>query len=205
MSAGQPAPPPPPPPDHLLGAAAVLHALASGLYWLACSIAILLRTTAYAVLWLLHLLWRPIAFALQPLIYLGSFLLACLALPFRAVVQLETLYIYLGIAALVGILGGLLVSLITSKVTRTFVKSRPITAQKARSVKDYRQQKEQQKVNDQLPTLLVPLPPTRQVNGVSPQRLSPASLSPGYLSLSDGSRWRGLMSTAILEEDDSDF
>ncbi|KAF2208598.1 hypothetical protein CERZMDRAFT_101346 [Cercospora zeae-maydis SCOH1-5] len=190
-------------PDQLLGATALLPALAGGLYWLVYSVAIILRTISYALLRLLHLLWRPIAFVLQPLVYLANFLLACLALPFRAIVKLETLYIYLGIAALVGILGGLLGSLITSKVTRTFLKPSPTKAQKVRSVKDYRQQKQQQKVNDQLPTLLVP--PARPVNGISPQRPSPGSVSPGYLSLSDGSRRRGLMSTAILEEDDSDL
>ncbi|CAK1366473.1 hypothetical protein CB0940_09149 [Cercospora beticola] len=190
--------------DQLLGAAAILPTLASGAYWLVYFIVIVLRTIAYALLWLLNLLWRPIAFTLQPILYLGNFLLACLALPFRAIVKLETLYIYLGIAALVGILGGLLVSLIASKVTGTFLKPPPIKPQKGRSVKDYREQKQQKKAKDQLPTLLVP--PTRQVNGVSPQRLSPGSLSPGYLSLSDSSRRKaGLLSTAILEEEDSEF
>lgn len=59
------------------------------LYWLIYAIAVLLKNIAFALLWLLHLLYRPIAFTLQPVVYLGQFLLACLALPFKALVKFE--------------------------------------------------------------------------------------------------------------------
>ncbi|USW51602.1 hypothetical protein Slin15195_G049210 [Septoria linicola] len=173
-------------------------------YWLVYSIGFILNNIVLAVLWVLHLIYRPIAFTLQPVVYLVHFLLTCLALPFRALAQLETIYIYLGIAALLGVSGGLIISLVSSKITSTLFKPTPTRA-KVRSVKDYRRQKKQLKVKEELPTLL--LPPTRQVNGTSPQRhLSPGSLSPGPMSLSDASRRKaGLMGTTIMEEEDSEF
>lgn len=59
------------------------------LCWLVYAIAVLLKDIAFALLWLLHLLYRPIAFTLQPFVYLGRFLLACLALPCKALVKFE--------------------------------------------------------------------------------------------------------------------
>ena len=65
-----------------------------------------------------------------------------------------------------------------------------------RSAKQYRQEKQQQKIKSETPLL-------------SPRHLSPGAISPGYVSMSDGARrggmTRGLLAHTILEEEDSDF
>ena len=59
------------------------------LFWLFCPIYIVLYYLAIAVFTILKLLYWPIAFVLQPVVYLLRFVAACLALPFRALVKLE--------------------------------------------------------------------------------------------------------------------
>jgi len=44
---------------------------------------------AVVLLAILQFLYRPIAFILQPVVLLGRFIAACLALPFRLIAKLE--------------------------------------------------------------------------------------------------------------------
>ena len=57
---------------------------------------------AFAIWFVLRQLVRPVVFLLQPLVYLGRFILAVLAAPFRLIVKLEVMHRYypLGIAIL---------------------------------------------------------------------------------------------------------
>ena len=67
---------------------------------------------------------------------------------------------------------------------------------RVRTAKEYRQEKQKQKLESEQPSLF------------SPRLLSPAALSSGYGSLSDGARKgskRSLLATAIMEEEDSEF
>lgn len=67
----------------------VMAVVYPSLYWVVYAVGWILKTIAFTVLRLLHLLYRPVAFTLQPVVYLTQFLLACLALPFKAVVKFE--------------------------------------------------------------------------------------------------------------------
>jgi len=49
----------------------------------------LLYYLAILLLFILKLLYRPVAFLLQPLLFLGRFVVACLIAPFQLLVKLE--------------------------------------------------------------------------------------------------------------------
>lgn len=59
------------------------------LFWIAWPIYIIIYYLAIAIFAILKILYWPIAFILQPVVYLFRFIAACLALPFRALVKLE--------------------------------------------------------------------------------------------------------------------
>lgn len=59
------------------------------LWWICWPVGITLYYLAITVLTLLKLLYWPVAFVLQPVVYFLRFIAACLALPFRALVKLE--------------------------------------------------------------------------------------------------------------------
>lgn len=182
-------------------------------WWICYPIAVVLWYLAVVALFVLNLLYRPVAFLLQPIVYLGRFTLACLVFPFTLAARLEastsqltealntyllsaqTIYIYLGVAAIVGILGGLMMRG-TYSTLKSVLQLDAHPEPKLRSAKQYREEKRKQKVKVEVPPLL------------SPGHLSPGPLSPSYLSMSDSARkgkHRGLLAQTILEEEDSDF
>ena len=59
------------------------------LWWICWPIGIVVYYLFVAVITALKVLYWPIAFILQPVVYLFRFIAACLALPFRALVKLE--------------------------------------------------------------------------------------------------------------------
>lgn len=59
------------------------------LWWICWPVGIVLYYLFIAVVAILKLIYWPIAFILQPVVYLFRFIGACLALPFRALVKLE--------------------------------------------------------------------------------------------------------------------
>jgi hypothetical protein len=59
------------------------------LYWIVWPVGIALYYLFVTVVAILKLIYWPIAFVLQPVVYLVRFIAACLALPFRALVKLE--------------------------------------------------------------------------------------------------------------------
>ena len=70
--------------------AKVLLANSLTVLWYICwPIAILIYYIAVAVLFVLKLLYRPVGFLLQPVVYLGHFILACLIAPFQLLAKLE--------------------------------------------------------------------------------------------------------------------
>ncbi|EME43678.1 hypothetical protein DOTSEDRAFT_174645 [Dothistroma septosporum NZE10] len=166
-------------------------------YWICAPIGWVLWYILLAVLFIIKILYWPVAFLLQPVFIFGRVILNILAAPFRLLVQFQDLYIYLGIAAIVGIFGGLAVFgtyRFLYKVLRLESKSPEIPL---RSTKQYREEKQQQQqIKGEIPLL-------------SPRHLSPGALSPGYVSMSDGIRSRGgkrgLLAHTILEEEESDF
>ncbi|EME81843.1 uncharacterized protein MYCFIDRAFT_78728 [Pseudocercospora fijiensis CIRAD86] len=168
------------------------------LLWTICyPITLVLWYICLAMLFVLKTLYLPIPFLLQPLVHLARFTLAVAALPFQVAARFETLYIYLGVAAIIGLLGGLLVAAIYSFLYNLFEFETPPEPARLRTAKEYRHDKQKkQKMEFEQPSRL------------SPRLLSPASLPSGYGSLSDGARngnGMSLFATAIMEEEDSDF
>ncbi|CAK3833410.1 Hypothetical predicted protein [Lecanosticta acicola] len=164
-------------------------------WWTVYPVGIILWHLAWTVVFLFKLLYWPVAFLLQPVFYLGRFMVACLALPYTLAVRLETIYIYLGIAAIVGVLGGLTGRGVYSILRKLLSLDKKPVATPRRSVKQYREEKRQKKLRDE-PLL------------ASSQTARP--LSPGSVSMSDnGARrsrpQRGLLNQIIHEEDDSEF
>lgn len=108
---------------------------------------------------------------------------------------MQTVYIYLGVAALVGVLGGLTVRGVYGVLRKLLrLDARPVVP-KGRTVKQYREEKRQQKLKDEPPAL------------ASTHTTRP--LSPGSVSMSDssrrGRRQKTLLNQIIHEEDDSEF
>lgn len=65
-------------------------AWATAIAWSICyPIGVVLRYLALSVLFVLRLLYRPVGFLLQPVVYLGRFALACLVAPFTLVAKFE--------------------------------------------------------------------------------------------------------------------
>lgn len=62
-------------------------------YWIFWPIGIALYYVAYyasfALLFVIKLIWRPLEFVLLPLYYLGKFVLACFAAPFKFLAKFE--------------------------------------------------------------------------------------------------------------------
>jgi hypothetical protein len=59
------------------------------LFWIGWPIYMVVYYLAITIFAILKLLYWPIAFVLQPVVYLLRFIAACLALPFQALVKLE--------------------------------------------------------------------------------------------------------------------
>lgn len=101
----------------------------------------------------------------------------------------QTLYIYLGIAALVGIGLGLLVSFVYNALRKPLgLDESP--QPKGRTAKQYRTEKRKRKTKAEAPLITA------------------GYLSPSHLSTSEGARRarnKGLISQTILEEMDSDY
>ncbi|KAI6813205.1 hypothetical protein KC340_g16644 [Hortaea werneckii] len=179
----------------------------------------LLSFLAKFVLYLAKLLYWPIGFLLQPVIYLARFILTCLLAPFRLLVKLETLYIYLGTAALVGLIIGLIISLIYGSLSNIIGSNTAPAAAAAqsrlRSAREYRETKKRQKQNrllsDEPPAILSPVPASSPVRVAQRDQLSAGygGGGGGGGGMSDhvrrSRRFHGLLDQTIMEATDSDF
>ncbi|TKA79999.1 hypothetical protein B0A55_02088 [Friedmanniomyces simplex] len=189
-------------PDEGTGQMNIYLAITITVLWYICyPIAYVAYYAALAILFALRFLYRPLAFLLQPLIYLGRFLLACLIAPFELLGRFETVYIYLGIAALVGIVLGLVqryLSGLLFKLLRLDTKS---GAPPVRTAKEYREAKRREQAKAEAPLITA--------GPLSPIASSPTQLSPSYLSTSESTRKfkrsRGVLNQTIMEEMESDY
>ncbi|KAK5169250.1 hypothetical protein LTR04_005993 [Oleoguttula sp. CCFEE 6159] len=162
-------------------------------------------TLLYYIVWpiikLLHLLlvlltpiYHGLAFLLQPIGYLGSFVGSALGYPFVLLARFETMYIYVGVAILVGIItGGVLHGLFTFAAGALRIRGAETKA-KGPTAAQHRAARRRKKLQFQPPN---PLMSAYSASGL----LSPS------LSKSDreGLSQRGLLAQTIAEEDDSDF
>ncbi|KAK3681213.1 hypothetical protein LTR37_020927 [Vermiconidia calcicola] len=155
------------------------------LYWIVRPIGLSVYYIVYyilfAVLLVMKLLYRPLEFLLLPLVYFTRFVLQCLAAPLRFAAKFETLYIYLGIAAITGVVLGLVVSLIYGILKRPLgLDSEPEPP--GRTATQYREEKRKQKA---------PL----MSSGIAPLSYVSSRCKPGG---------KGLLPHTIMEEVDSD-
>ncbi|KAH0259834.1 hypothetical protein KCU91_g14989, partial [Aureobasidium melanogenum] len=86
---------------------AALYYLIYPVYFLLCSIAIILNT-------LLSPITSLLLFLLQPLVLFAQLLAYCTLVPLRFLQKFETIYIYLGLASITGISCGLLLHFVYS-------------------------------------------------------------------------------------------
>ncbi|KAH0344798.1 hypothetical protein KCU81_g4731, partial [Aureobasidium melanogenum] len=86
---------------------AALYYLIYPVYFLLCSIAIILNT-------LLSPITSLLLFLLQPLVLFAQLLAYCALVPLRFLQKFETIYIYLGLASITGISCGLLLHFVYS-------------------------------------------------------------------------------------------
>ncbi|KAF2766715.1 hypothetical protein EJ03DRAFT_174048 [Teratosphaeria nubilosa] len=176
------------------------------LWYICWPIGIILYYLVFVAIFLAKLLYRPVGFLLQPIVYLGRFTAACIAAPFQLLARLETLYIYLGIAALVGLGIGFGVSYVYGSLARLLRFDREPekpSRKPTRTAKHYRETKRKVKVAAETPR--ISSPPLSSPEIVTAGTISP----PLYVSASDGirkaRRTRGLLNQIIREEADSDF
>jgi len=171
------------------------------LWYICYPIGITIYYVALGLLFVLKLLYRHVAFLLQPLVYFGQLILACLIAPFELLGRFETIYIYLGIAALVGITIGLILRFLYGTLSRMLRLDRQPEAPPARTAKEYREAKLKEQTKAEAP--LISSGPVLQ-NGSSPTQLSPS-----YQIMSDSTRKtkrsRGLLNQTIAEEMESDY
>ncbi|KAK6434377.1 hypothetical protein LTR95_009435 [Oleoguttula sp. CCFEE 5521] len=159
------------------------------LWWICYPIAIVVYYLTITLFALASFLWRPLVFLLQPVVYLGRAIVACLALPVHLLVKLEPLYNYLGFAALIGIIGGLGLAYVYQTTQQLLRLDDSTTRKPDRDAKQYRQSKAKQRAALDQPIM-------------SPSYLSP---SDSVHSRASKGRSRNLLSTAIMEEVDSDY
>ncbi|KAI9714903.1 MAG: hypothetical protein M1820_000192 [Bogoriella megaspora] len=131
--------------------------------------------------------YHALAFLVLPVVYVGHFLQYLVTLPFYFLAQFETLYIYLGVASLVGLVTGVTVYVILQLISSVFglYAEEEKSELPKRTVASYRAARRKKKLGN----------------------VRDSIMSPVYLSRSEkeSNTHLGLLSQTILEEDDSDF
>ncbi|KAF7672659.1 hypothetical protein GT037_009160, partial [Alternaria burnsii] len=133
--------------------------------------------------------YNVITFFLLPFIHLGQAVIRVLSIPFSVkwLERIETLYVYLGTASLIGCITGAVLFVIFRFLSSTLKIDAPVVPrepEKGRTAAEYRA--------------------ARRVKKEDSIDHSP-SATPVVLKKVAGPRRRGLLSQAIIEEEDSDF
>ncbi|KAI4678911.1 uncharacterized protein J4E88_006199 [Alternaria novae-zelandiae] len=133
--------------------------------------------------------YNVITFVLLPFIHLGQSIIRVLSIPFSVkwLERIETLYVYFGTASLIGCITGTIIFVIFRFLSSTLKIDAPIVPkepEQGRTAAEYRA--------------------ARRVKKEEPIDHSP-SVTPVVLKKVAGPRRRGLLSQAIIEEEDSDF
>ncbi|TVY33869.1 hypothetical protein LSUB1_G004672 [Lachnellula subtilissima] len=81
--------------------------------------AIVIRIFSYILL-PIKLLFHALFILLAPVLHLGSYVITGFMLPFRLLAKFETLYIYLGVAAVIGVITGSLLHIFSTVLISTF-------------------------------------------------------------------------------------
>ncbi|KAL1392276.1 hypothetical protein HDK64DRAFT_70104 [Phyllosticta capitalensis] len=160
-------------------------------------LALILTASYYLVCLPLFTLFRwtfilvaPLYFALQfvllPLVYLGRFSLQAALLPLTLLAKLETIYIYVGVASVIGIIAGCALHVSTRVLKSMFGLDNTCSkSPHVRSAADYRAERRRRR---------------KRIPVAVPKAVEPLELP----RESRMSKQRSLWSQPILEEDDSE-
>ncbi|KAF1362106.1 hypothetical protein EJ07DRAFT_163972 [Lizonia empirigonia] len=146
---------------------------------------IALMPVLHAAIFLLSPTWIVGGFLLLPFMHLAKALFCIITLPLQVkwLERIETLYIYLGTAALIGCMTGAVLYFIFNFLS-SFLSIDTAPRAKQRTTAEFRSARHEK----QQRMLAAPGPPTQVA----------MDKTPGY-------RARGLLSSTIVEEEDSDF
>lgn len=132
---------------------------------------------------------------LAPVVHLGSYILSGILLPLTLLAKLETLYIYLGVAAVIGLISGSILHL-SSTVLISLFNLAPGPEETGRTAASVRAAREQKKLEDAW----------RSSSSKGDRKVADSSLEKRYtewLEKDTGKRRDdGLLGQTILEEDD---
>jgi len=163
----------------------VLSVTATVLYYIGLPVIIIVR-----------LLWAALIFVSAPVRHVAQYLTHGVIWPLRQLGRLETLYIYFGVAALVGICTAAILHYCMTFMVRSLGIDR-IAEERGRTLSSYRAEKTErqaEKIRQTLPK--IGLKPTRLDTGLKEEYSD-------WLKQDKGFGTKGLLSTTILEEDDS--
>ena len=184
------------------------------------SVSTVLSTTAtvlyyacFPIILLVRLLLAALVFIAAPIVHVAHYVIHALLWPVHQLGKLEvrlawssypkipvndlqTLYVYFGVAALVGILTGVILHYLINSIIRGLGIDR-IAEQRGRTLSSYRAEKLKRqtiRTNQTMPSV-----------GLRSTRLDPSLKEeyPDWLKQDKGSTTKGLLSTTILEEEDS--
>lgn len=136
--------------------------------------------------------------ALSPILHLGNYIISGLLLPLRLIAKFETLYIYLGVAAVIGLITGSLLHL-SSVVLVSVLNLTPIPEEIGRSAASVRSAREQKKLEEVWQSSKAQADQARWRSDTSTERKYAE-----WLEKDIGKRReeQGVLGQTILEEDD---
>jgi len=178
--------------------------------WLLTLLNILYWVIAYPLLLVIYQVLVLLYWIALPLIYLGRFTVQAGLVPFRFLAKLETLYIYFGVAILIGFITGLILHFVSRTSTRILgldiqppekeKKAKGHTAATYRASREKKKKLDQELTNATKARLQALHPLLRETLQHSPGGRASMPQSPNTPKRPDG-----LLSTTILEEvEDSD-
>ncbi|OAL02731.1 hypothetical protein IQ06DRAFT_217203 [Phaeosphaeriaceae sp. SRC1lsM3a] len=134
-------------------------------------------------------IWTFVSFILLPFIHLAQTITSILTFPFRGawLERIETLYIYLGTAALIGCVTGVVIFIVFKFISSSLAIDSSLVPQpreRARTTAEFQAARREKK--------------ERSLD-------SSQASTPVVLKKVPGPRHRGLLAQAIIEEEDSDF
>ncbi|EKD13524.1 uncharacterized protein L3040_008609 [Drepanopeziza brunnea f. sp. 'multigermtubi'] len=141
------------------------------------------------------LFWSIVA-CLAPVLHLVNYVLSACLLPVKFLAKFETLYIYLGVAALVGLVTGSVLYALSSVLVSMF-SLKPVAEERGRSAASVRAAREQKKLHKLENAWQSSTFKSEDLNARSEPSLEKYA---EWLEKTD----QGLLGQTILEEDDSD-
>ncbi|TVY81471.1 hypothetical protein LSUE1_G003205 [Lachnellula suecica] len=160
-------------------------------------VAIVIRILSYLLL-PIRLLFNALRIALAPVLHLGNYILTGCMLPLKLLAKFETLYIYLGIAAVIGIITGSILH-ISSTILVSIFNLAAVPEETGRTAASVRAAREQKKLEGAWESSVS--------KGESAGSKKDASTrNTEWLGSELGKRRedQGLLGQTILEEDDSE-